>query len=384
MAVHHYFELNKIEKDISYHGLYYDQPITFMEKLVGKNVLIVDFSFRMPIFNNLIKICKNVLVIDHHKTAQENLSTVASKHKIFDMNHSGATLTWSYLFGTAYDKMPLFIQLIEDRDIWTKKLPGVDELSQYLFTVELDPKSWTRFLNQDILDQAILEGRLIKKISDDLVEKMTRRASIKFQKIGTMGYYFIIYCQCGISSLVSDLGNRLIQLYPHVDFAAVYSLSESQTKFSLRSSNTQADVSNIAKYFNGGGHRNAAGVVFYHSTIQLPCICLGEYGLFKTMSTMEKNNDIIYLYSAQKQLEMAKYLLQKDLTAACAIVYSYNKDKSILFSVATNKPLSFVTNLCKRTGSDNANEKYFLSGDLVLSKENIQQYALVQQKEDFR
>jgi hypothetical protein len=49
---------------------------------------------------------------------------------------------------------------------------------------------------------------------------------------------------------------------PHIDFSAIYSINDSQntTSFSLRSSNEHYDVSEIAKIYGGGGHRNASGL----------------------------------------------------------------------------------------------------------------------------
>jgi hypothetical protein len=54
-----------------------------------------------------------VTLIDHHKTALEDLAGLPSLHTFTDLERSGATLAWDYLFP---DKpRPLLLGHIEDR-----------------------------------------------------------------------------------------------------------------------------------------------------------------------------------------------------------------------------------------------------------------------------
>jgi len=62
------------------------------------NVYICDFSYKKDILEDMIKSSNSLIVIDHHKTAESELEKIDSKYKIFDMNHSGAVLTWKYFF----------------------------------------------------------------------------------------------------------------------------------------------------------------------------------------------------------------------------------------------------------------------------------------------
>lgn len=105
---------------------------------VGRDVLYVDFSDPLPTLRAMTAEARGVLVLDHHKTAQENLVEIqfprdkynfrfkdwletggyinGNLAAIFDLNRSGAGLTWDYLHPDA--PRPRIIDLIEDRDLW--------------------------------------------------------------------------------------------------------------------------------------------------------------------------------------------------------------------------------------------------------------------------
>ena len=101
-------------------------------ELVGKNVLIVDYSYPADIMSEIIQEANSVLIIDHHQTAQKALSSIDPQYCIFDMNHSGAILSWRFMSGLySFSKKegwifnkdsdlepPLLLRYIEDRDLW--------------------------------------------------------------------------------------------------------------------------------------------------------------------------------------------------------------------------------------------------------------------------
>ena len=75
----------------------------------------------------MIEDANSLLIIDHHITAQNDLIEIPNENKIFDMNHSGAYLTWKYMFSD--DNIPMLIRYIEDRDLWKHEVPD----SKYFF-----------------------------------------------------------------------------------------------------------------------------------------------------------------------------------------------------------------------------------------------------------
>ena len=112
---------------------------------VGRDVLIVDFSYPLSVLRAMAQEARSVLVLDHHKTAEEDLKPICGliteklpwdgKNSwlnketwpdgmlelavIFDQSRSGAGVTWDYLHPGV--PRPRIIDLIEDRDLWKFK-----------------------------------------------------------------------------------------------------------------------------------------------------------------------------------------------------------------------------------------------------------------------
>lgn len=93
----------------------YGQDAPFI--LESEGIFIIDFSYPINTLNNLSQIAP-VVVLDHHKTAEEALSPHVGKDNpkiIFDMNKSGALLAWEYFHPET--PVPLLIKHISDRDL---------------------------------------------------------------------------------------------------------------------------------------------------------------------------------------------------------------------------------------------------------------------------
>lgn len=137
----------------------------------ARDILIVDFSYPLATLRAIAAEARSVLVLDHHKTAQEDLAGLLPPirfdqwsapgglsgrlNAIFDMDRSGAGITWDYLHPNPSDTQiaqiramvrrkwdvdpdviqpdhvskeieekvqalprPRIIDLIEDRDLW--------------------------------------------------------------------------------------------------------------------------------------------------------------------------------------------------------------------------------------------------------------------------
>lgn len=66
-------------------------------------ILIVDFSYKREILENIANQVGGLIVIDHHKTAQKDLEGLS--YAVYDMNECGASLTWKFLaFRYQYEK----------------------------------------------------------------------------------------------------------------------------------------------------------------------------------------------------------------------------------------------------------------------------------------
>lgn len=238
--------------------------------VTGRDVLIVDFSYKRPALESMIAVARSVLVIDHHKTAAEDLAWMQPvtpwevqrqllsmnmelivPSAVFDMDRSGAGLTWDY-FKPGCER-PRLINHIEDRDLWRFKLPGTRELHSVLMSMPYDFDAWDELserFGQDppsvIAEGAAIDRAHLKNVHA-MIEMFAMRAVIAGHDVPVcnMPYH-----------MASDAGNIMSE---GEKFAATYIDGPKGRGYSLRSRAEGLDVSEIAKLFGGGGHRNAAG-----------------------------------------------------------------------------------------------------------------------------
>lgn len=222
---------------------YGDSPPDVMDQ----DVIIVDFSYPRDVLEELNRQAKSLVVIDHHKTAQEALAGL--DYCIFDMDKSGAVLTWKYLYPNK--EMPLLFSYVQDRDLWTWKLPNSKEVSAALRSYKPFFTEWQQFLSDENIGWLVTVGKAILRYQNQQIEMVLSREP-SLVEIG--GYS--VPC-INSTTLVSEIGNELAQGQP---FAACYfDTNDGKRVFSLRSTDEGVDVSGIAKQYGGGGHRNAAG-----------------------------------------------------------------------------------------------------------------------------
>jgi len=286
------------------------------EGLENKNVLICDYSYRKDILDNLLGKVNKLLIIDHHLSAQQDLQQIDDKHKIFSMDYSGAMLTWFYFYKDL--PPPLLIQYIQDRDLWTKKLPYTDDFVSWFYTLPLTYEEYIKYLDDDLLLQMIkLKGIAYRELNEINIKKSVDNAIPKFCKIKNKYY---IVCYCNDPNLKSDIGNQIFNKYDLIDFSAVYSINDStnSTSFSLRSTNKHSDVSEIAFGLGGGGHRNASGVKINYVTNYLPGKMFDNGEIYTQLDNVYydilemkgKNYDVVYMPSSVYEYELGTYLLQ--------------------------------------------------------------------------
>jgi uncharacterized protein len=243
--------------EMAFHkGVYGEPP----PDVSGLNVAIVDFSYKRPVMEKLAAEACSILVLDHHRTAEEELRGLEDKHAnlkiVFDMSRSGAVLAWEY-FCPEFP-VPRFLRYIEDRDLWTKKLPGVDEFTAALRSYPMDFAVWEDLFAQDEIAECrdgpsplIKEGVAIQRYFRTLVEATKKHA---FRR--KVGDHIVPVVNASLF-LASEVAGELAQGEP---FAAMYAETADNVIWSLRSRAPDGlDVSEIARKWGGGGHRHAAG-----------------------------------------------------------------------------------------------------------------------------
>lgn len=211
----------------------------------GNEVLVVDFSWKRGDSLALQSVAKSFRILDHHKTAEAELEGL--DFATFDMNRSGATLTWDALFPN--EPRPWYVDYVEDRDLWRWKLPNSKEVSGYIMALPHTTEAW------DILDQvnfsdAVKGGEAIRLHIDHYIEKVVAQRSL-----GRLANHSAAIVNAAYPN-ISDVGNVLCE---HAEIGVGwFERGDGLMQFSLRSVG-DLDVSAIAKTFGGGGHKNASG-----------------------------------------------------------------------------------------------------------------------------
>lgn len=215
--------------------------------VTGKNVVILDFSFKNDVTKKMIEEANELLVIDHHKSAMVELHDISNT--IFDMNKSGATLAWDYFHPGK--EAPKFIQYITDRDLWKWELPYSKEFSAAFDMVPFEFEEFEKFEDDSVFDDAVKRGSYILAYSKTVVKKVCDKASDRYLD----GKHVMVV---NASHWMSEIGARLS---PDCDYAMIwyYDHNDRDIKVSLRAFHDTIDVSEVSKKFGGGGHKKAAG-----------------------------------------------------------------------------------------------------------------------------
>lgn len=225
-----------------------------IDGLTDKEIYMLDFVYPIEIMAGIVKNNKKVVVIDHHKSAEESVKM--AHEYLYEMNHSGAALAWRYFYPDLVT--PWLIKYVEDIDIWKLELPDVFAVAMVVNTLEKDFEAWTKlvgyFDNEATRNQQIEQGRIMLKYENKLMDEImnSNKEIVKFAGYET-------YAINAPHSFASQMGNALCREKPPI--AIVWQRSGGKMEVSLRSDGS-VDVSEIAKKYGGGGHKSASGFRF--------------------------------------------------------------------------------------------------------------------------
>lgn len=237
---------------VDFHAGVYQSP---PPDVTGRDVVLVDFSYKRPVMEKIISDAKSVLVLDHHKTARDDLADLAGAEVVFDMERSGSRIAWDYYFPRTTP--PRVLLHIEDRDLWRFALPQTREIQANIFSYPYDFGIWDKLMESDPAVLAVEGGAIERKHFKDIAELLgvvQRRMNIGGHNVPVANLPY---------TLVSDAAHKIASGEP---FAACYWDTPKGRVFGLRSTDAGVDVSEIAKLYGGGGHRNAAGFTVPFST----------------------------------------------------------------------------------------------------------------------
>lgn len=262
-AIVHHFENNRFN-EIEHHKINYGQPIPWSKIKKADKVIVCDFSFQP--FKYMVKALKmkgdNLIVIDHHKTAIEDIEKSGLKFKGIqrysldpDINRAGCELTYEYY---SDKKIPLSIRLTGRYDIWDKRY----QLETFPFIYGLCERDMyptsdimQRLVNNDIelTNQILNDGKIIQSYNIKKFEKLCQQYSFDIELLG----YKLLACNVmGVNSTFFD---SMINYDKYDGMMSFCMRSNKEWTVSVYTEKPNTDVSIIARHFNGGGHTQACG-----------------------------------------------------------------------------------------------------------------------------
>lgn len=240
--------------------------------LACDTIYFLDFAPPRMVILKLRAMGKKVVVIDHHKSAQENLEGLDDC--VFDMNRSGAVLTWLYFSKKLDEKdpsVPAILRYIQDGDLYKFELPNSKEILAVFNTVPKDFLLWSTFEVKLVgsghyIKDIIAEGAATMKVNQLYVE-LVKRIS---QRIDIFGYKDVPFVNSN-PYMISDALSQLAKESKDGLAVSWYEQPNGFCKYSLRSTaDGGIDVATLAKDFckslgelgvQGGGHERAAGLI---------------------------------------------------------------------------------------------------------------------------
>ena len=263
--------------------------------VTGRDVIMVDFCYKPEIMRDLQRKARSILVLDHHKSADEDLPdnpdvrglmvfrmdpevwnlnalaalggmtfwdhhlhavaqdrrdglAIACIFAMFDQTRSGAGIAWDFFHPGA--ARPALVNHVEDRDLWRLALEGTREIQAAVFSRPYTFADWDELAAMDPQELRREGAAIDRKHHKDVAELVNvcgRRMVIGGYDVPAASMPY---------TMTSDAGALMAQGEP---FAACYWDTAEMREFSLRSHSDGLDVSAIARIYGGGGHARAAG-----------------------------------------------------------------------------------------------------------------------------
>lgn len=225
----------------------------------GRTVLIADFSYPRDVLLRMADEAAHITVLDHHKTAAEDLGSLAGTRDdleiIFDMERSGAGLTWDYLYPAK--PRPPIVDHVEDRDLWRFDFDNTKAFHAAMACYPFTLFSWNVIHNESTSDYSgfVRSGRAVLSFIESTAQRIADRAVEDVLPDGTPCWSVNVPVE-----LVAETGHLVMTTRTpmHVFLGWSYDAEKGVYYCSLRSRDGGPDVSALAKKFGGGGHRNAA------------------------------------------------------------------------------------------------------------------------------
>lgn len=246
----------------------------FIDKVRGKHVMMVDFSFPRALLIKFSQAAESILIIDHHITAKEDLDDfiiydeikpkdfeqITKENKIsayFDMEECASSMCYKAFPISNEPGESDFVDYVRDNDIGKFELSGHENFRAWARAQDYDVKKFALDIGASHFDHHMVsimeEGSHILKMMQKLVKQLADEET-RFGKLEDI-HDNIPYCITDYF-LSSDYAHY--QIKQGFNLAIGFYFTKHGIGASVRSDETiRSDL--IAKAFGGGGHKQAAG-----------------------------------------------------------------------------------------------------------------------------
>ena len=274
--IYQYYNLNTpdpcAEIPITFNKMDYGMRFPIEDISKNEKVYIVDYSIEVNEMKELLSITKDIIWIDHHKSAIEKylpfIEELNEAGKIIEGERdtllAGCELVWTWFY-KKNTKYPDFVKYVADRDMWRWKY--ADNTRNYndgLIIYDTSPNSiiWDDHFTPEVMR----DGKVVSKTKN----------SMSMEQLEERGFWLTFhgYKAFAINSDVIR-GSEYFEIYaPDADIWIVFRLccckpnpnlqQDIYWTVSLYTKNPDIDVSKIAMNYMykgkiGGGHKGASG-----------------------------------------------------------------------------------------------------------------------------
>lgn len=246
-----------VDRNVRFHDVEHGEPIPGVP---GENkIIIVDFSYSRETLRTLRERHSLVLVLDHHKTAEQELYGLSDV--VFDMKRCGAHIAWDFF--NPGEPLPTLIKYVESHDLWKRDMPLHTEVLAYLKLQPLTaPGIWGEFVGKmsDPVGLATCQniGRLVNQVQNlEISETITQQVpGIERAKHILVNISNPRIISETLHALLNDISDP-----PEIAIGYRFECQAGKMRMivRLRSKVSGPDVSKIAKFWGGGGHEHSAG-----------------------------------------------------------------------------------------------------------------------------
>ncbi|EFJ09107.1 hypothetical protein SELMODRAFT_428345 [Selaginella moellendorffii] len=249
---------------------------------------LLDFVGPAGFVTDLCSKAKEVVVLDHHKTALHKLHSEdrapQNLHSVVDMNRSGATIAYDYFserfpeLWSGEHKLQKMYKYVEDGDLWRWSIPeskafssGIQDL-KLEYNAVLNPSIFNQLLELDI-DSVLERGKQRVLVHQEIIRSILENSFEIEIGNGKFGRFLGVRAD-NAQELRSDLGHQLAEKSLRAGLrpigAVVYEVEElgdpDTLKVSLRS--IDDDTTGISQSYGGGGHRCASSFMINKAELE--------------------------------------------------------------------------------------------------------------------